>query len=115
VALDNAVDTGAVAPEAFPIWPSRRAADGDRLDRAESSAGAGGLSLFGALTLVQGRPGGSTSMSANLIKASARRMYFVPEGQYDRSLARSAWESAPQGEPSRRVRCDSLELCAPIR
>ena len=29
----------------------------------------------------------------NLIKASARRMYFVPEGQHDRSLARSAWES----------------------
>ena len=33
-------------------------------------------------------------MSANLIKASARRMYFVPEGQHDRSLARSAWKGA---------------------
>jgi hypothetical protein len=30
-------------------------------------------------------------MSANLIKALARRMYFVPEGQHDRSQARSAW------------------------
>src|ERR1700735_4144865 len=30
-------------------------------------------------------------------------MYFVPEGQSDRSQARSAWE-VPPGEPSRRVR-----------
>jgi hypothetical protein len=27
------------------------------------------------------------------IKASARRIYFVPEGQHDSSLARSAWDS----------------------
>jgi hypothetical protein len=32
-------------------------------------------------------------ISANLIKASARRKYFVPEGQHDSSLARSAWDS----------------------
>ena len=25
-----------------------------------------------------------------------RRMYFVPEGQHDRSLARSAWESSSE-------------------
>jgi hypothetical protein len=30
---------------------------------------------------------------ANLIKASGQRVYFVPEGLCDRSLARSAWES----------------------
>ena len=32
-------------------------------------------------------------LSASLFKASALRIYFVPEGQHDRSLARSAWES----------------------
>jgi hypothetical protein len=39
----------------------------------------------------------------------------VPEGLHDRSLARSAWDSAPQNEPSRRygvigagVRTDSM-------
>src|ERR1700730_765691 len=31
----------------------------------------------------------------------------VPEGRCDRSLARSAWDSATPKEPSRRVRCDS--------
>jgi hypothetical protein len=31
----------------------------------------------------------------------------VPEGRCDRSLARSAWDSATSKEPSRRVRCDS--------
>jgi hypothetical protein len=36
-----------------------------------------------------------------------RRMAFVPEGRCDRSLARSAWDSATPEEPSRRVRCDS--------
>jgi hypothetical protein len=35
-------------------------------------------------------------ISANLVKASTGRMYFVPEGQHDRSQARSAWESVPQ-------------------
>ena len=35
-------------------------------------------------------------------------MAFVPEGQADRSQARSAWESATPKEPSRRVRCDSF-------
>ena len=30
----------------------------------------------------------------DLIKASAGRMYSVPEGHHDRSLARSAWEGA---------------------
>jgi hypothetical protein len=29
-------------------------------------------------------------------------MYFVPEGQHDRSLARSAWEKRHPTEPSRR-------------
>ena len=33
-------------------------------------------------------------------------MYFVPEGQHNRSLARSAWDSATLKEPSRRVRYD---------
>jgi hypothetical protein len=32
-----------------------------------------------------------TPISANLIKASTERMYFVPEGEHDRSQARSAW------------------------
>ena len=36
-------------------------------------------------------------MSANLIKASAMRMRYVPEGQHDRSLARSAWEIVHRG------------------
>ena len=35
----------------------------------------------------------------------------VPEGRCDRSLARSAWDSATPREPSRRVRCDSCR-CA---
>jgi hypothetical protein len=34
-------------------------------------------------------------------------MYFVPEGQHDRSQARCAWDSATPKEPSRRVRYDS--------
>src|ERR1700730_7015100 len=34
-------------------------------------------------------------------------MYVVPEGQHDRSLARSAWDCATPKEPSRRVRYDS--------
>jgi hypothetical protein len=34
---------------------------------------------------------GFNPISANLIKASTGRMYFVPEGQADRSQARSAW------------------------
>jgi hypothetical protein len=38
-----------------------------------------------------------------LNEASDGRMAFVQEGQRDRSLARSAWESPPK-EPSRRVR-----------
>ena len=37
---------------------------------------------------------------------SALGGYFVPEGQHDRSLARSAWESVHRGKPSRRVRYD---------
>src|ERR1700722_5629408 len=35
------------------------------------------------------------------------RMAFVPEGQADRSLARSAWVNAAPKGPSRKVRCDS--------
>ena len=38
-------------------------------------------------------------------------MYFVPEGQPDRSQARSAWDSATPKEPSRRVRYNSCR-CA---
>jgi hypothetical protein len=34
---------------------------------------------------------GFQPISASLIKASTERMYFVPEGQHDRSQARSAW------------------------
>jgi hypothetical protein len=41
--------------------------------------GAGGLSP------------GFQPISANLMKASAGRMYFVPEGQHDSSQARSTW------------------------
>src|ERR1700738_4691717 len=44
---------------------------------------------------------------------SMGRMVFVPEGQADRSLARSAWESVPQKEPSRRVRYDLAQLIPP--
>ncbi len=33
-------------------------------------------------------------------------MAFVPEGQYDRSLARSAWDIVTPKKPSRRVRSD---------
>jgi hypothetical protein len=39
---------------------------------------------------------GFNPISANLMKTSTGRMYFVPEGQHDRSQARSAWESVPQ-------------------
>jgi hypothetical protein len=38
------------------------------------------------------------------------RMVFVPEGQHDRSQARSAWKSVPPKEPSRRVRYDRARL-----
>jgi hypothetical protein len=34
----------------------------------------------------------------------------VPEGRCDRSLARSAWDSATPKEPSRRVRYDRAQL-----
>ena len=34
-----------------------------------------------------------------------------PEGQCDRSLARSAWDIATPKEPSRRVRSDSCQVC----
>ena len=34
---------------------------------------------------------GFNPISANLIKTSAGRMSFVPEGQHDSSQARSAW------------------------
>jgi hypothetical protein len=41
-------------------------------------------------------------------------MYFVPEGQQDRSLARSAWTAPPQ--QSRPVGYGMIvEVCAPIR
>jgi hypothetical protein len=43
----------------------------------------------------------------------AGRMYFVPEGQHDRSQARSAWDSATPKEPSRRVRYDSCRCAHP--
>src|ERR1700677_3586103 len=33
---------------------------------------------------------------------------LVPEGRCDRSLARSAWDTATPKEPSRRVRCDRV-------
>jgi putative transposase len=39
----------------------------------------------------------------------------VPEGRYDRSLARSAWESATSKEPSRRARSDWCRCATPIR
>jgi hypothetical protein len=37
---------------------------------------------------------GFNPISTNLIKAWARRMYFVPEGRHDRSLAQKCLESA---------------------
>ena len=40
-------------------------------------------------------------------------MSFVPEGQHDRSLARSAWNCATQQVPSRRY--DSCRCAAPIQ
>jgi hypothetical protein len=40
------------------------------------------------------------------IKASARNL-FVPEGQHDRRLARSTWDSVTPKEPSGRARFDS--------
>src|ERR1700704_1711922 len=47
-------------------------------------------------------------MSANLMRGpSMGEWLFVPEGQHDRSQARSAWNSASPKEPSRRVRYDS--------
>jgi hypothetical protein len=48
------------------------------------------------------------SINANLVPVFDGRMAFVPEGQADRSLARSACHPK---EPSRRVRCDSCR-CA---
>src|ERR1700688_1877801 len=52
-------------------------------------------------------------ISANLIKASAGRMYFVPEGQDDSSQARSAWspeENSPV--PAGRLNGSRLRLNA---
>jgi hypothetical protein len=37
-------------------------------------------------------------------------MAFVPEGQHDRSQARSTWKSVLLKEPSRRVRYDWARL-----
>jgi hypothetical protein len=57
---------------------------------------------------------GFNPISANLIKASARRIYFVPEGQHDRSLARSAWDSVHQ--ENRPVGYGMIgSRCAPLR
>jgi hypothetical protein len=67
----------------------------------------------------------STWVCANALKANWRTSPFayrpltlalppspsVPEGRCDRSLARSAWDSATPKEPSRRVRSDSCR-CA---
>jgi hypothetical protein len=44
---------------------------------------------------------GFNPISASLIKASTERTYFVPEGQHDRSQARSAW-SVRKIAPSQR-------------
>ena len=54
-------------------------------------------------------------ISANLIKASAGKMYFVPEGQHDSSQARSAWsheENSPV--PVGRLNGSRLRLDAHI-
>jgi hypothetical protein len=75
------------------------------------------------------QPRGFNPISPNLIKALTGRMYFVPEGQHDRSQARiawrheenspvpagrcdrsqarSAWNERQPKEPSRKVRYDS--------
>jgi hypothetical protein len=58
---------------------------------------------------------GFKSISANLIKVSTERMYFVPEGQHDRSQARSAWrheENSPV--PAGRLNGSRLRLDANI-
>ncbi len=45
---------------------------------------------------LQSRAPGFNPISANLIKASVgvENVFFVPEGQHDRSLARSAWKAS---------------------
>jgi hypothetical protein len=52
---------------------------------------------LGLLSVERGCPG----------RKGLPRRGLVPEGRSDRSLARSAWDSATSKEPSRRVRSDS--------
>jgi hypothetical protein len=56
---------------------------------------------------------GFNPMSANLSKASAGRMYFVPEGQPDSSQARSAWSHEENSRvPAGRLNGSRLRLDA---
>jgi hypothetical protein len=46
------------------------------------------------------RPRGEEAINANFMRVFDGRMAFVPEGQADRSLARSAWDNAtPKSRP----------------
>jgi hypothetical protein len=54
---------------------------------------------------------GRRGINAHFMRVFDGRMAFVPEGQADRSLARSAWVNTAPKEPSGRVRCDSCR-CA---
>jgi hypothetical protein len=61
---------------------------------------------------------GLKPISANLIKASTERMYFVPEGQHDRSQARSAWryeENSPVPEGRLNGSWPSLDANIPFK
>jgi hypothetical protein len=52
---------------------------------------------FGAIYCLKGATGLKTPISVNLMRGPLDgRVAFVPEGRCDRSLARSAWDSATQ-------------------
>src|SRR3984957_6405581 len=67
--------------------------------------GSRGFNPFDTLTLAQGNPGVSTHKRQDNCQALRWANGFVPEGQHDRSQARSAWNHEENSSvPARRLR-----------
>src|ERR1700722_11019877 len=62
--------------------------------------GSRGFNPFDTLTLAQGNPGVSTHKRQDNCQALRWANGFVPEGQHDRSQARSAWNHGENSRPS---------------
>src|ERR1700722_16987517 len=76
--------------------------------------GSRGFNPFDTLTLAQGNPGVSTHKRQDNCEALRWANGFVPEGQHDRSQARSAWNheensSVPAGRLNRSHRSQTFQ------